>query len=100
MDAQDSKPYNDTHEGTGRTGFRFHLGTESWGCVTCDQSAGDRSEEWNVVSDILNNTSTNTVKEKRGNQWLNPNSKLKNYGTIKVTGEDNIPQKQTTTNGQ
>ncbi len=100
LDAQDGKPYDDTHEETGRTGFRFHLGSVSWGCVTCDQSAEDRTAEWNVVSDMLDNTSKTTVKEKRGYQWLNPNSKLTNYGTIKVTGEDNIPQKQTTTNGQ
>ncbi len=57
-------------------------------------SAGDRSEEWNVVTNILNNTSTTTVPERRGMQRFKPFSKLTNYGTMIIKGNDNIPQKK------
>jgi RHS repeat-associated protein len=40
LDIQDDNSYNDKDDATGRNGFRFHLGTESWGCVTCDVSQG------------------------------------------------------------
>lgn len=72
----------------------MHKGTESWGCVSCDQSNDDRSSEWSVLEQILNSTSTTEVKEKRGKQWLNPWSKLIKYATLKVQGEDNIPMKK------
>ena len=94
LDKQDENHYNDKDDATGRDGFRFHLGTESWGCVTCDVSKGSRQEEWNVVTEILNTTSTTTVPEKRGKQKWNPFSRLTNYGTVKVTGEDKIPTKK------
>lgn len=94
LDSQDDTPYNDNDDATGRDGFRLHMGTESWGCVTCDQSNGDRSSEWSVLEQILNSTSTTEVKEKRGKQWLNPWSTLIKYGTLKVQGEDNIPMKK------
>ncbi len=94
VDKQDEKRYNDKDDATGRSGFRFHLGTESWGCITCDISEGDRKEEWNVVNEILNNTSTTTAPERRGDQKWNPFSWLTNYGTVKVIGEDKIPTKK------
>jgi len=94
VDKQDENKYNDKDDATGRNGFRFHLGTESWGCITCDVSKDDRTDEWGVVTEILNTTSTTTVPEKRGNQSWNPFSFLTNYGTVKVTGEDNIPAKK------
>ena len=94
LDKQDENRYNDKDDATGRDGFRFHLGTESWGCVTCDVSQGDRQEVRNVVTEILNTTSTTTVPEKRGNQKWNPLSWLTNYGTVRVIGEDKIPTKK------
>ena len=94
VDKQDENRYDDRDDAAGRDGFRFHLGTESWGCITCDSSKDDRTEEWKVVTKILNTTSTTTVPEKRGNQSWNPFSSLTNYGTIEVTGEDNIPWKK------
>jgi hypothetical protein len=54
----------------------------------------DRQGEWNVVTEILNTTSTTTVPERRGNQSWNPFSWLTNYGTVKVTGEDKIQTKK------
>ena len=94
LDTKDSKPYNDKDDKTGRNGFRFHLGTESWGCVTCDVSTDDRKKEWDVVTSIFQNTSTTTVKEKRGKQSYNPFSRLTNYGTMKIVGEDKIKPKK------
>lgn len=93
LDSKDNRRYNDKDDATGRDGFRLHMGTESWGCVTCDVSQGDRKKEWGVLTEILNTTSTTTVPERRGNQSLNPFSQLTNYGTIKVIGEDKIPTK-------
>ncbi|MDY3529839.1 hypothetical protein PG593_08630 [Riemerella anatipestifer] len=94
LDKQDENLYNDKEDATGRDGFRFHLGTESWGCITCDVSQGDRQKEWNVVTEILNSTSTTTVPEKRGKQGWNPFSWLTKYGTVRVIGEDKIPTKK------
>jgi len=53
------------------------------GCVS--------SSDKGFISKILESTSTTTVPEKRGMQWLNPFSTLTNYGTMKVKGEDNTP---------
>lgn len=38
LDKIDSSPHNDKDDASGRNGFRLHLGTVSWGCVTCDIS--------------------------------------------------------------
>ncbi len=94
LDKQDENRYNDKDDATGRDGFRFHLGTLSYGCITCDVSQGDRQSEWDVVTEILNTTSTTAVPEKRGKQVWNPFSWLINYGTVKVVGEDKIPNKK------
>ena len=94
LDKQDGNRFNDKDDSTGRDGFRLHLGSVSWGCITCDNSKDNRVDEWEVLSEIINNTSSETVKEKRGNQSKNPFSYLKKYGEVKVTGEDNVPLKQ------
>jgi hypothetical protein len=90
LDAQDWFRFDDKHSPTGRDGFRLHKGLESWGCVTCDTSLGDRSEEWNVLQTVLKNTSTKTVNDRRGLQFLNAKSELTVYGTLEVTGKDKI----------
>ena len=89
----DDKRYNDTDENTGRNGFRFHLGTTSHGCVTVDKTQKHALETWDTVSLILNSTSTTTVKERRGKQWLNPFSKLIRYGEMKIKGLDKTKYK-------
>jgi hypothetical protein len=94
LDKQDSEPYNDKDDATGRDGFRFHLGSLSFGCVTCDNSKDDRKEEWQAVQTALEGTTTTTVPEQRGNQGWNPFSWLTNYGTLKVTGKDKTPVKE------
>lgn len=70
------------------------MGTESWGCVTCDVSQGDRKQEWSIITDALNSTKTESVPEKRGNQKWYRLSRLIKYGTLRVTGKDNVPTKK------
>lgn len=91
LDRQDDHRYNDNDDIDGRNGYRFHLGQESWGCVTVDKSQNNAREIWNVVEAILNHTSTTNEKEKRGNQRLVPWSWLTRYGSLTVIGADNIP---------
>ena len=93
LDRQDNSRYNDKDDVAGRDGYRIHLGGLSWGCVTVDNTQEDAQASWDVVSSILNSTSTTTVSEKRGRQWLNPFSKLTRYGTLVVKGADKIPYK-------
>ncbi|WP_372473448.1 RHS repeat domain-containing protein [Capnocytophaga sp. ARDL2] len=93
LDKQDSSLYNDRDDDTGRDGFRLHLGTESWGCITCDTSKENRYEEWEVLTKILDSTTTSTVPEKRGRQRWNIFSKRIKYGTVEVIGKDNIETK-------
>ena len=93
LDRQDDSRYNDKYDVAGRDGYRFHLGGLSWGCVTVDKTQDNAQASWAVVSSILNSTSTTTVSEKRGKQWLNPFSKLTRYGTLEVKGADKIPFK-------
>lgn len=94
LDKQDFESYNDKDDVSDRDGFRFHLGTESWGCVTCDVSKEDRTQEWSAITKILNSTTTETVPEKRGNQGWNPFSWLTKFGTLTVIGEDTIKEKK------
>ena len=93
LDRQDNKKYNDKDDVTGRDGYRFHLGGLSWGCVTVDETQDDAQESWDVLSSIMNSTSTTVVSEKRGRQWLNPFSKLTRYGVMVVKGTDKTPKK-------
>ena len=93
LDKQDSSPYNDKDDNSDRDGFRLHLGTISFGCVTIDASKEESQKSWNVLSNILNKTSATTVNDKRGHQWMNPLSRLTRYGTLKVIGTDNLPSK-------
>lgn len=72
----------------------MHLGVESWVCVTADISVEDRKEEWSIIKGAIEGTTTTTVPEKRGRQKWNPFSKLTNYGTLTVKGDDRVPEKK------
>ena len=91
LDRQDNKRYNDRDDVENRDGYRFHLGRESWGCVTIDNTQKDVQDTWNVIEAILSSTSTTREKDKRGRQGWIPWSRLTRYGTMKVVGIDNIP---------
>ena len=94
LDRQDKKRYNDKDDDMNRTGYRLHLGSLSYGCVTVDNTQSDVDAIWKVVQSIFNATGTTKVPDKRGRQWLNPLSRLTRYGTLEVQGADIIPQKQ------
>ena len=68
LDIQDDNRYNDKDDNTDRNGFRFHLGKLSWGCVTIDATQDEAQNIWNVVSSILNSTTSTKVSERRGRQ--------------------------------
>ena len=93
LDRQDQKPYNDKDDITDRDGFRFHLGSLSYGCVTVDKTQPNAQQIWDVVSSVLNSTSTSSVPERRGLQRFNPISRLTKYGTMRVQGQDRTPSK-------
>lgn len=93
LDRQDEKKYNDRDDDSGRNGFRFHLGVLSWGCVTVDNTQDNAKASWAIISTTLHSTSTTSVPEKRGRQWLNPFSELTKFGTMIIKGNDTIPIK-------
>ncbi|MFI3297805.1 MAG: hypothetical protein R3Y59_09320 [bacterium] len=84
LDKHDFIRYNDIDGTNFRSAFRLHLGEVSHGCVTIDKNKSNSSIAWKVLSSILNSTSTTMVKERRGKQWINPDSRLINYGTMEV----------------
>ncbi|TSB21768.1 DUF2778 domain-containing protein [Psychrobacter sp. YGAH215] len=90
VDPQDENPFNDEYDLNGRTGFRLHLGGVSHGCVTFNQNDANARKGWEVFKNILNSTSTTTVQDRRGRQWMNPLSRIKHYGSITVIGRDNM----------
>jgi hypothetical protein len=51
-------------------------------------------EAYQLISDIFTNTNTEIVPEKRGDYRWNPFTFLRWYGTLKVEGEDNIPEQE------
>lgn len=45
-------------------------------------SKEDRIQEWSIITNILNSTTTETVPEKRGSQGWNPFYWLANFGIL------------------
>ncbi len=102
LDAIDDDRYDDEYDsdternsdGEKRSGFRLHLGGISYGCVTVCKGKG-RSEEYDILQNIFENTSTTQVPKREGMQRYIPGTTRKKYGTMKVKGKDNIPDKKT-----
>ncbi len=97
VDPDDGSPFNDHDEGHRnrqgevRSGYRFHLGSVSWGCITVNKygaEAVQRDEEWGVVRDIMDATSTTRVHREEGIQGWIPWSTTTDFGTIDVVGGD------------
>ena len=86
LDRIDNTRYNDMDDKTGRIGFRLHLGTRSFGCVTINKNQKNSNAMWNVLVGIMKRTKTTRVKENRGRQWLNPFSYRIWYGKMAVIG--------------
>ncbi len=94
LDAIDSKPRNDIYdnpattnsEGEQRNAFRSHLGGLSWGCLTFNKNNKESVKGFNMFQNILNNTSTKTVRDRMGvlNSWGLTNTQINKYGTLRV----------------
>jgi RHS repeat-associated protein len=100
LDPRDSSPYDDKHQGytnssgETRNGYRLHLGGTSFGCITINSVNQERSEEWNVLSEIIKSTSNQQVPKREGSQKFIPFTSRTQYGVVTVKGEDNVPLKQ------
>ncbi|PJZ64920.1 hypothetical protein CH371_15575 [Leptospira wolffii] len=98
LDPADSYRYDDYHQGhlnsngETRSGYRFHLGSLSHGCITVCDPLKERRGEWEVVNKILNNTSKVKVPKREGRKKYVPFLSRDWYGTIEVVGEDNIQE--------
>lgn len=96
VDPVDASRYDDHHQGyknadgETRSGYRFHLGSLSHGCITVCDPKGERDAEWGVVEKILGSTSTTKVPKREGNQKYVPGTARKRYGTVIVKGNDRI----------
>ena len=86
LDRVDNSKYNDMDDITGRNGFRMHLGTRSFGCVTINKKQDNSNAIWSVLVGIMDRTKTSRVKEKRGRQGSNLFSYRTWYGQMAVIG--------------
>jgi RHS repeat-associated protein len=86
LDRVDNSRYDDKDDNSSRSGFRLHLGTISFGCVTINKKQSNSDRMWNVLVNIMSNTKTKSVKENRGRQSLNPLSRRTWYGQMAVIG--------------
>ena len=92
LDPVDSSPRNDRYdnpnvrnsEGTLRKEFRMHSGSLSYGCLTFDQHNPSTMEGWGVLNQILNTTSTTSVRDNWGRASMFRNRQVTRYGTITV----------------
>ena len=75
LDPIDSKPRNDRHEPSGRDQFRLHEGTISYGCVTV-------TENWEKIQQIIENTKTETVRDKSVPWWKFWAKNILKYGDM------------------
>ncbi|MBK8968384.1 MAG: DUF2778 domain-containing protein [Lewinellaceae bacterium] len=98
VDPIDESRYDDHHQGyknadgETRSGYRFHLGGLSHGCITVCDPNGERQAEWDVVGKILENTSKTEVPKREGMQKYIPGTSRLKYGTINVTGTDRVKE--------
>ena len=82
LDPVDTNPRNDTHEPTGRGQFRLHGPGRTIGCIACKFQA-----PWNRILDLINNTSTTTVKDKFvpwWKFWAKDAGDIKKFGDLEV----------------
>ncbi|MCI5057518.1 MAG: hypothetical protein MRY83_15490 [Flavobacteriales bacterium] len=93
IDAIDSKPFNDVHDGYGATNIdgeqrsqlRMHVGSISTGCINiCKYTTSEK--QWNVVEKMINNTSYTWANKNDYNDFRKHFSFRKNYGKLQVVG--------------
>jgi RHS repeat-associated protein len=85
LDKQDSSPYDDIDDVTGRTHFRLHKPGRTIGCI-----AALKPEEWRPVHELICKTETTTVPDnfcpwwKFWGKFSGPPGRIKNYGQLTV----------------
>jgi hypothetical protein len=62
-----------------------------WSCVTVNLNGANRENEWNLITEIFNSTSTTKVPDRQGSEKFKPSSTRTNYGTMTVTGSSINP---------
>jgi RHS repeat-associated protein len=88
-DKVDNRPGEVNESGDQRSGYNLHPGTVSWGCVTINKndpnlSVDQRAQEWDIISNAINNTKTEQVPDNRGKQKYVPGSTQTKFGTLKI----------------
>jgi RHS repeat-associated protein len=97
LDPQDNKPYNKVDDREGainaygeqRSGYNLHPGTVSHGCVTAStrvpkMSEEKRLQEWDIIYEVIINTTTEKVPDNRGNHKYIPFTKQIKFGELHV----------------
>ncbi len=79
---RDDSRSDDYDDKTGRSGFRLHKGTTSFGCATVDGYQNDAERKWKELRDLINNTKTTESNYKTGPHWWNRTKKITVYGYI------------------
>jgi hypothetical protein len=94
LDPLDSSPRNDQYDnpnytnadGNPRSNIRFHIGSESWGCVTCNVFSENAVKGFQVISTVLQTTTTREVRDRLG--FMNSiglrDTRIKKYGEMKI----------------
>jgi hypothetical protein len=67
----------------------LHPGRVSFGCVTINKdnselSPEQRAMEWTIINDVINNTTSEQVPDRRGMQKYKPFTKQTKFGTLEV----------------
>ena len=82
LDKQDTTPYDDIDDATGRDHFRLHHPGRTIGCI-----AAKEWDEWNKLYDLISKTKTTQVPDNFKPWWkfwnVNP-QKLRDFGTLTV----------------
>ncbi len=94
LDPLDSQPRNDQYDnskyvnsqGKPRSNIRLHIGSESWGCVTCDVYSSEAIKGFEVMSTVLQKTSTREVRDRLGtlNSLGLKNTQITRYGVMRI----------------
>jgi hypothetical protein len=83
LDKEDSTPFDDVDDATGRSHFRLHHPGRTIGCIAADDQSG-----WNQVESLVNSTKqTDLVPDNFKpwwKAWPTPQQFLTRYGTLTV----------------
>ena len=90
VDPVDEIRYDDHHQGEynsigeERSGYRFHIGTVSHGCITVNSARRNRDSEWKLIKQLISTTTVSKVPKRERLQKYIPFTNRLKYGTIYV----------------